>query len=129
MTQEETGEKEALQRRVMALLRVVALVMLILAGLDHRFRWSAVPLWLAVVACFAFLAGAAVIVIVFRENTFGSSIVEVAEGQLVVTNGGVPTVALLLTRLLHEERFLSERLEGYAAYLKSTRARLVPWVF
>jgi protein-S-isoprenylcysteine O-methyltransferase Ste14 len=161
MTQEETGEKETVQRRVIALLRVLGLVMLILAGLDHRFGWSAVPLWLVVVACLVLSLGAAIIVLVFRENTFGSSIIEVAPGQQVVTTGpyrhvrhpmytgflimgvaaplvlesyvaeivAVGSVALVITRILHEERFLSERLEGYAAYLKSTRARLVPWVW
>jgi protein-S-isoprenylcysteine O-methyltransferase Ste14 len=161
MTQEETGEKEIVQRRVMALLRVLGLAMLITAGLDHRFGWSAVPLWLVVVACFVLYAGAALIVLVFRENTFGSSIIEVAEGQRVVTTGPyrhvrhpmytgfllmgigaplvlqsyvtaiavLPTVTLLVIRILHEERFLEGRLEGYAAYLKSTRSRLVPGIW
>jgi protein-S-isoprenylcysteine O-methyltransferase Ste14 len=37
--------------------------------------------------------------------------------------------ALFVVRLLAEERFLAERLPGYAEYLKKTRARLVPGVW
>jgi protein-S-isoprenylcysteine O-methyltransferase Ste14 len=37
-----------------------------------------------------------------------------------------PLLAAIVARLLHEERLLAERLDGYAQYMKVTRARLVP---
>jgi protein-S-isoprenylcysteine O-methyltransferase Ste14 len=161
LTIEETGETEAPQRRIIAMLRILGLAILVVAGLDHRFGWSSVPPLVVAAASLVQCAGAAVIILVFRENTFGSSIIEVAANQRVVSTGPyrlvrhpmysgtlllgvaaplvmgsyvaalaiVPTIVLLAARILHEERFLSERLEGYAAYLKQTRARLVPGVW
>jgi protein-S-isoprenylcysteine O-methyltransferase Ste14 len=38
----------------------------------------------------------------------------------------VPITAGLVARLLHEERFLAERLDGYASYQQRLRWRLVP---
>jgi protein-S-isoprenylcysteine O-methyltransferase Ste14 len=161
LTIEETGETEEQQRRIIAMLRMLALAILVVAGLDHRFGWSAVPPAVVAAASVVYCVGAAVIILVFRENTFASSIIEVAADQRIVSTGPyrlvrhpmysgtlllglaaplvlgsyvaaltiVPTIVLLGARILHEERFLSERLEGYAAYLQRTRARLVPGVW
>jgi protein-S-isoprenylcysteine O-methyltransferase Ste14 len=40
-----------------------------------------------------------------------------------------PMIGALVVRLLHEERFLRERLPGYAAYCARVRWRLVPGVY
>ena len=131
------------------------------AGLDRRFGWSSVSPWIVATACAVFVAGACVVFVVFRANTFTSSIIEVDARQTVIATGpyrvlrhpmyagallmGVatplalgsywaellvpPAFALLVVRLLAEERFLSERLEGYKEYLHATRARLIPGVW
>jgi len=41
----------------------------------------------------------------------------------------VPGCALLIVRLLAEERFLAERLPGYLAYMNTARSRLIPGVW
>jgi len=40
-----------------------------------------------------------------------------------------PGWMLLVVRIVAEERLLSDRLRGYAAYLRRTRARLIPGVW
>ncbi len=87
MTQDEGGEKEKLQRIVIRVLRLLGAVMLVVAGLDHRFGWSVVPLAGVVAGGVLFVAGAAVVFAVFRENTYTSSIIEVATDQTVVDTG------------------------------------------
>jgi protein-S-isoprenylcysteine O-methyltransferase Ste14 len=41
----------------------------------------------------------------------------------------VPALAVMVARLLREERFLAAQLPGYAAYMRRTRYRLVPRVW
>jgi protein-S-isoprenylcysteine O-methyltransferase Ste14 len=95
---------------------------------------------------------------VFRENSFASAIIEVGEGQKVVSTGPyalvrhpmyagalllfvgaplalgswwgllaiVPMTAILIVRLLDEERYLVRNLPGYEAYCAKVRYRLLP---
>jgi protein-S-isoprenylcysteine O-methyltransferase Ste14 len=41
----------------------------------------------------------------------------------------VPLLAAIVARLLDEERFLAEHLQGYAAYSARVRARIVPFIW
>jgi protein-S-isoprenylcysteine O-methyltransferase Ste14 len=87
LIQDEQGEKEVVQKRIITVLRVFGVITLVLAGLDHRLGWSAVPGWVVVAGCVLFVAGAAVVFAVFLENTYTSSIIEVAAAQTVVATG------------------------------------------
>jgi len=87
MTQDEGGEKEKVQQVVIRVLRLFGAVMLVVAGLDHRFGWSVVPLAGVATGAVLFAAGAAVVFVVFLENTYTSSIIEVATDQTVVDTG------------------------------------------
>ena len=87
MTQDERGEKEPAQKTIMAILRVLGVIMLVVAGLDHRFAWSAVPTWVAMAGCALFVAGGAVIFAVFQQNAYASSIIEVDPAQTLVVTG------------------------------------------
>jgi protein-S-isoprenylcysteine O-methyltransferase Ste14 len=158
---EESGEKEPIQRRVMLQNRLLALALLVVAGLDRRFGWSVVPPLVSILACAAISAGSALVYFVFRANTFTSSIVEIDQGQTVVSTGPYrfvrhpmytgallvglalppslgsywawlflpPSIALLVVRIVAEERFLADKLDGYRDYLASTKRRLVPGVW
>jgi protein-S-isoprenylcysteine O-methyltransferase Ste14 len=81
------AETERVQRWVMALLRLFSLGMLVCAGLDRRFGWSAVPPAAVAAACLVFAAGVALVVRVFHENTYASTVIEVGSEQGVVTTG------------------------------------------
>jgi protein-S-isoprenylcysteine O-methyltransferase Ste14 len=87
LLQDEEGEKERVQRILVAILRFLGLATLVVAGIDRRLGASALPPSLVLVGGALFVAGAALVLIVFRANTFTSSIIEVAPGQQVVAIG------------------------------------------
>lgn len=84
---EEKGESEPVHRLFFNLLRVAGIALPLVAGLDHRFGWSQVPVAVVLVASLVFAAGSILVVIVFRENTYASSIIEVTPLQSVVKSG------------------------------------------
>jgi protein-S-isoprenylcysteine O-methyltransferase Ste14 len=80
-------EKESGSRRLQLLAAPLFLAVLLLPGLDRRFGWSHVPAALVIAADALVLLGYAVILWVMRENRFLSGIVEVAQGQRVISSG------------------------------------------
>ena len=80
-------EKQAQQRGVVGLSGMMFLAGFILAGLDHRFGWTNVPIWLMVSAGVLFLAAYALYAEVLRENAYLSRTVEVQAGQKVIDTG------------------------------------------
>jgi protein-S-isoprenylcysteine O-methyltransferase Ste14 len=80
-------EKEAEQGLVVKVASVCLLFVVLLPGLDHRFDWSNVPVAAVVVADVLVLLGYALVVLVFRENSYASRIIEVEQNQHVVTTG------------------------------------------
>lgn len=82
-----TAEKHPAQRVIMSTASVGFLGLLVVPALDHRFGWSHSPGWLPLAGNLLFSAGWFAIVLVFRENTFGASTVEVMPGQTVVSTG------------------------------------------
>jgi protein-S-isoprenylcysteine O-methyltransferase Ste14 len=85
-------ETERVQKLVRGLMNVFGAAMLVVAGLDRRFSWSAVPTSIVLVACIVFVAGSVLVFVVFRANTYGSSIIEVQKGQTVVATGPYRTL-------------------------------------
>ena len=58
-----------------------------LPGLDYRFQWSSVPIWLVVVSVIVFEFSYAMIVAVFAQNSYASRVVEIQEGQQLIDTG------------------------------------------
>jgi len=88
----EIREKRPEQRRIMSLLMPVFCLGFVVAGLDHRFGWSArllwpVPLWLTVVSLALTGGSFAWISWAMKVNSFASRTIHVMPGQTVVTNG------------------------------------------
>jgi protein-S-isoprenylcysteine O-methyltransferase Ste14 len=63
------------------------LVGFVVAGLDFRFGWSNMPLWVTVTASALFLVAYALYAEVMRENAYLSRTIKVEEGQTVVDTG------------------------------------------
>jgi protein-S-isoprenylcysteine O-methyltransferase Ste14 len=82
-----TGEKDAAQRRIVALAGACFLAVLLIPGFDRRFGWSHVPLAAVLVADLLVLFGYALFILVIRENRSASRIVEVESGQRLVATG------------------------------------------
>ena len=56
-------------------------------GLDHRFGWSGVPLWLSIAGNFLIVLSMWLVYRVFKVNSFGSTTVEVTNKQKVISTG------------------------------------------
>jgi len=155
------AEKQTSQKVIQGLASVLFLSTLVVPALDHRFHWSHVPLPAVIAGDALVLVGFLAVFLVFRENTYTSSVIEVATEQRVIDTGpyaavrhpmyagalvlvaGIPLAlgslvglltfppfaAIIVWRLLDEERFLVGHLPSYAAYREKTRHRLIPHVW
>jgi protein-S-isoprenylcysteine O-methyltransferase Ste14 len=83
----QVKEKERQQQVIVKLANLAFFLGFLLPGLDHRYGWSGVPAWACVLADALVFLGYVIVFFVFRENSYTSRIVEVVEGQKVVTTG------------------------------------------
>jgi protein-S-isoprenylcysteine O-methyltransferase Ste14 len=81
------AEKEPAQRIIMSLTSVGYIVLIVIPALDHRFAWSHLPPWAALVADGLVALGFLGFFFVFRENSFTSATVELAPNQKVISTG------------------------------------------
>jgi len=81
------AETEPAQRIAIGILSVALLAMLVLPGLDRRFHWSAVPVWLVILADLALVAGFVIFFYVMKENSYAAATVRVERGQPVISTG------------------------------------------
>jgi len=82
-----TREREAPQRKVIAVSSLLLLAVLLIPGFDRRYSCSTVPPSLVVLADILILLGYLLFVLTIRENRFASRVVEVQEDQVVVSTG------------------------------------------
>jgi protein-S-isoprenylcysteine O-methyltransferase Ste14 len=81
------AEKEANQNLIQALLGIFFILLFVISALDHRFRWSNVLPLLSIAGDVLVVLGLLTIFLVFKENSYASGIIEVGEGQKVVSTG------------------------------------------
>lgn len=73
-----------------AIIKVISLLSMftyVIPGLDFRFHWSAVPVWLVITANVMVFLGYVFIIIVFRENSYASTVIQVEQEQQVISTG------------------------------------------
>jgi len=154
-------EKEKSQRLFTKLSLIIPIILWILPGLDHRFKWSFVPFAVVIIADVAVLYGYMLCFFTLKENEYASRIIEVEKGQKVVSTGPyalvrhplylagimmclssplalgswlsflaiIPSSALLVFRILNEEKLLEKELSGYGEYMRKVKYRLIPFVW
>ena len=61
--------------------------MLVVPALDHRFGWSAMPLWATLAGHVLVAIGFLIIFFVYKENTFTSATIQVYPEQKVISTG------------------------------------------
>jgi protein-S-isoprenylcysteine O-methyltransferase Ste14 len=155
------AEKNWSQKIIQGSAGISFLSTIVVPSFDRRFVWSHAPLFAVVLGDALVALGFLTVFVVFRENTFTSSVIEVAAQQRVIDTGpyavvrhpmyvgglvlvaGIPLAlgslvglatlppfaAIIVWRLLDEERFLVEQLPGYSAYRQTTPCRLIPHVW
>ena len=82
-TKEEIGSQKA----VVALSGLMFAAGFVIAGLNFRFGWAALPFSVSIAASVIFLIGYGLYVEVIRENAYLSRVIEVQENQKVVDTG------------------------------------------
>lgn len=82
-----TAEKEKTQKIIMFFATLGFIALLVVPALDHRFRWSSVPLYMVIAGDILTALGLYVVFLVYKENPFGSATIEVAHDQTVISTG------------------------------------------
>ena len=80
-------EREKTQKAVILYSVPFYLALFIVPGLNQRFAWSSVPVWLIVAAVLAALTGYGLFVRVLLENRFAQRIVEIEREQTLINTG------------------------------------------
>lgn len=80
-------EKQGMQKGVVTFSGLIFIAGFVVAGLDFRFSWSAMPTWVIIAASVLFLIAYTLYAEVMRENAYLSRTIKVEEGQTVVDTG------------------------------------------
>ena len=75
------------QRKIVQISGLFMLLGFFLPGLDYRYQWSDVPIWVIVVSVIVFECSYAMVVTVFAQNSYASRVVEIQEGQQLIDTG------------------------------------------
>jgi protein-S-isoprenylcysteine O-methyltransferase Ste14 len=80
-------EKEEKQKTIQIVGIIIFFSGFIMCGLDYRYHWSNVPVYLVIAANAIIFSGYIFVFLVLRENSYASRIIEVEKGQKVITTG------------------------------------------
>ena len=80
-------EKEKAQKIIQIVFSTVFLFGFIVPGLDKRFGWSEIPVYMVLMADIVILLGYLLIFFVFRQNSYASRVVEVDKSHKVISTG------------------------------------------
>jgi protein-S-isoprenylcysteine O-methyltransferase Ste14 len=81
------AEQEPAQKLIIGLLMASLLLMIVLPALDHRWHWSAVPDWLALLGDAAIVASFVLFFFVMKQNSYAAATVRVEADQPVISTG------------------------------------------
>jgi protein-S-isoprenylcysteine O-methyltransferase Ste14 len=129
-----SAEKSLTQKIIMVLVIASLFGAAIVPALDHRFRWSDIPASVVILADGQTVISPGPYALV-RHPMYSAALVMSFSippalgswwGLLLF---GPVFLALIVWRLLDEEKFLRGNLPGYAGYTRKVRYRLVPHVW
>ncbi|MEI7595375.1 MAG: isoprenylcysteine carboxylmethyltransferase family protein [Bacteroidota bacterium] len=86
------AENEKGQKIIQSLASVAVIGIIIVSAFDHRFKLSEVSVVLTIVSNVFIYLGFYIVFLVFKENSFTSAIIEVADSQKVISTGPYSTV-------------------------------------
>ena len=80
-------EKEKEQKIYVKLSMLLSVAAYIVPGLDFRFHWSEVPLWLVILALIIMLCSYVMFIVVMLQNRYASRIIEIQHEQKLIDTG------------------------------------------
>ena len=80
-------EEEKSQKTVILMTLVIFIVGFIIAGLDFKYNWTRLPIWVIFAGAVILLISYMLYIEVMRENTYLSRTVEIQENQKVIDTG------------------------------------------
>lgn len=80
-------ETEKAQVLIQKLFIIFLLSGFVVSGLDRRFGWSNIPVFIVLITNFVMLLGYLIIFFVFKQNSYASRIVEVENNQKIISTG------------------------------------------
>jgi protein-S-isoprenylcysteine O-methyltransferase Ste14 len=80
-------ENQSEQKFLQKIFTIIMLIEFIIPGLDYRFQWSSVPLWLVIVSTFLVILGFILVFNVIKQNSFASRVVEIQDEQKIIDTG------------------------------------------
>ena len=81
------AETDKRQKIIQSLASLFFIALFIVPGLDFRLHWSNVPAAITIISDAIVALGFWVVFLVFKENTYTSAVIEVAEEQKVISSG------------------------------------------
>ena len=81
------AEQQKSQKIIQALAGLFFILPFITGSIDHRLGWSRVPTWIVLLGDILVAVGLYIVFLVFKENTFTSATIEVADQQRVISTG------------------------------------------
>lgn len=81
------SEKEKNQQVIQSLNGILFLAMLIIPGIDFRYQFSSVPLWLVILAAIVVSMGFLIVFFVFKQNSYLTSNIQAYQNQTVISTG------------------------------------------
>ena len=80
-------ENQKEQKSVQKIFSIIMLIEFIIPGLDFRFQWSYVPMWLVIVSTFLVVLGYFLVFNVMKQNSYASRVIEVQDKQKIIDTG------------------------------------------
>ena len=81
------NEKQKEQKTYVKLSVLLLLTVFIVPGLDYRFNWSHVPLWLIIVSLVIMILSYVMFLGVLIQNSYASRVIEIQDGQKLIDTG------------------------------------------
>ncbi len=83
----KTKEKVKEQRSIQKIGIIPVIIGFLLPGLDYRLDWSNVPMWMTVTGTIFIICGYGLFIIVMKQNSFASRVIEIQQNQKVIDTG------------------------------------------
>jgi protein-S-isoprenylcysteine O-methyltransferase Ste14 len=117
-----TKEREKPQKIYVLFSIFICLITYVIPGLDFRFHWSRVPILLVWLSAAGMLTGYFLFVVVMRQNSYASRVIEIQQGQKLIDTG-------LYSVVRHPMYMAATLLFGFSPLVLGSFYGLLPAVF